>query len=180
MLHVKDLLEVGPGAAEPFRKVWRGVAGTVAVVATEHEGERRAMLATAVTSLSMDPPSLLVCVNRSAAAHQALIGRGAFTLGILGADEVGLGAHLAATRGEARFTRGEWSAISAPDPVLDGLPALEGGQALLVCRLDRHMDYGSHCILIGRVDRASRAENCDPLLYCDGMFGGFAAAPKPG
>lgn len=159
--------------AAGFRKIWRGFGSTIALVATEHHGHRHAMLATAVTSVSMDPPSLLVCVNRVASAHASLSQRGAFSLGLLPAEAHELGRHLAGASGAERFSRGAWVALAASGEATDGLPYLEEAQATLFCAIDATLDYGTHTIFVARVERVTEAGPSDPLLYCEGQYGRF-------
>ncbi|MEW5422185.1 flavin reductase family protein [Amorphus sp. 3PC139-8] len=159
--------------AESFRRIWRGFGSTVALIATELDGRRHAMLATAVNSVSMNPPSLLVCINRSASAYQAMVERGAFSLGILPADAHGLGAHMARASGAERFSKGDWRHYHAEGSILDGLPWLAEAQATLFCRTDCSFDYGTHTIHIGIVQAVTEARHSDPLLYCEGRYGHF-------
>ena len=165
-----------PGDAETFRQLWRGFSSTVALVATEHGARRHAMLATAVSSVSMEPPSLLVCVNRTASAHDDLRERGAFSLGIMASENRHLAAAIAGAPSAARFAHGSWQRLRAPDQPIDGLPWLADAQATLFCAIDTSVDYGTHAILIVRVAGAIGAGDADPLLYCDGTYGRFSAA----
>ncbi|MFT3688352.1 flavin reductase family protein [Paenirhodobacter sp.] len=160
-----------PLRSELFRLAWRGFGASVALLATEEGGARHAMLATAVTSVSMEPPLLLVCVTRSAGAHDAFLRRGAFTLGILGAKS----AHIARTSDHARFAQGDWRTLVAADGALHGLPWLAEAQATLVCRLEERHVHGTHSIFVARVEDATPADLSDPLLYCEGRFGRFEA-----
>lgn len=164
------------GDAETFRQLWRGIGATVALVATEHEAARHAMLATAVTSVSMDPPSLLVCVNRTASSHAALRARGAFSLGIMAAAHRDLAAAIAQAPSAARFDHGTWRALRADSEAIEGLPWLEEADATLFCAIDVCHDYGTHAVLIARIAGAVGACPGDPLLYRDGGYGRFAAA----
>ncbi|MFH6787069.1 MULTISPECIES: flavin reductase family protein [Methylobacterium] len=163
-----------PGDAETFRQVWRGFGSTVAVIATEHGAVRHAMLATAVSSVSMDPPSLLVCVNRTASAHAALHGRGAFSLGLMAAPHRDLAAAIAESPSAMRFAHGTWRRLQDADAAIAGLPWLEEAQATLFCATDACHDYGTHSVLIARIAGAIGARTTDPLLYCDGGYGRFA------
>ncbi|QRE77106.1 flavin reductase family protein [Methylobacterium aquaticum] len=163
-----------PGDAETFREVWRGVGSTVALVATEHGAARHAMLATAVSSVSMDPPSLLVCVNRTASAHGALRARGAFSLGIMGSPQRDLAAAIAQAPSATRFDHGTWRPLRTGGEAIEGLPWLEEAQATLFCAIDVSHDYGTHSVLIARIAGAIGARGIDPLLYCDGGYGRFA------
>ncbi|MCR8550539.1 flavin reductase family protein [Salipiger sp. P9] len=162
------------GTADLFRQLWRGVGATVALIATEHEGARHAMLATAVTSVSMAPPSLLVCVNRDASAFAALEARGAFSLGILPAAQHGTGAAIARAPGAERFDHGTWQTLDAPERRSHGLPWLAETEATLFCTVDTHFDHGTHCLFIATIETAIGAAPQDPLLYQSGRFGRFA------
>ncbi|MEQ3625842.1 MAG: flavin reductase family protein [Celeribacter sp.] len=167
-------LECGPADAEIFRTLWRGFGSSVALVATEYQGQRHAMLATAATSVSMEPPSLLICVNRSASAFAALDARGAFSLGILPSAHQGIGAHIAKSASAQRFERGEWREYaSVPGDTTGGLPWLAEAQATLFCETEQTCDYGTHRILVAQVTGAAGCLGDDPLLYCNGRFGRF-------
>lgn len=165
-----------PGDAETFRRVWRGFGSTVALVATAQGGARHAMLATAVSSVSMDPPSLLVCINRTASAHEALRARGAFSLGIMGSPHRDLAAAIAQAPSAMRFDHGTWRTLRTGGDMIAGLPWLEEAQATLFCAIDACHDYGTHAVLIARIAGAVGASPTDPLLYCDGGYGRFAIA----
>lgn len=167
--------ELRPGDAETFRQVWRGFGSTVAVIATEHGAARHAMLATAVSSVSMDPPSLLVCINRTASAHEALRRRGAFSLGLMAAPHRDLASAIAEAPSARRFDHGTWQRLGAAEDAIAGLPWLEEAQATLFCAIDASHDYGTHSVLIARIAGAIGERGSDPLLYCDGGYGRFAA-----
>lgn len=161
--------------AERFRTAWRGMGSTVAVVAAEKDGRRQAMLATSVASVSLDPPSLLVCVNRNASMYATLAARGAFSLSLLAARQEPLAHHLAKHSGEARFIEGDWQVHRSGDPCIDGLPWLCGALASVFCRIEDSLDYGTHRIHVGRVLAVSGDGTCDPLLHGGGRFGQFRA-----
>ena len=69
--------------AAGFKEAMRQVAATVSIISTRSEGSRYGMTATAVTSVSCDPPSLLVCINRSASIHKPLEERKLFWVNLL-------------------------------------------------------------------------------------------------
>src|SRR5579863_2701650 len=126
------------------------------------------MTATAVSALSMQPPSMLVCVNRSAAFHSALRQADEFAINVLSR------AHIAISRlcsgdakGDSRFGVGDWD-TRAPAPVL------ADAQAAIICRKETELDYGTHTVFMGRI--LSIATNCeiDPLIYVDGQYTGRA------
>lgn len=166
--------EVVVADAAVFRNLWRSFGSAVALVSTEHGGDRHSMLATATTSVSMDPPSLLVCVNRSASSHAALKERGAFSLGIMPSASHDIGAAIATAASAERFNHGHWNQLSQTGDVTEGLPWLSETQATLFCSIGASMDYGTHTIFVANVLHATGSSSDDPLLYCDGRFGRFS------
>jgi flavin reductase len=154
-----------PLVSQPFRDAMRRFATTVSIITCAHAGSRYGMSATAVTSLSADPPSLLVCVNKSAATHRVLSRGGRFCVNVLRSVHAGLSrAFSGKLKGEDRFALGKWGQTE------DGLPFLDDAQANLFCEIVRVVDYETHTIFIARVYSAKTRENVDPLLYQDGKY----------
>jgi len=114
-----------------MKEAMRRLAGSVCVVSTGNGVSKHAMSATAVTSLSMDPPSLLVCVNRAVPFHEAMSGGEQFCINILNAEQTDLSAACGGKlQGDERFSVGQWGASA------DGVPYLEDGLASLLCDTD--------------------------------------------
>ena len=154
-----------PLGGGPFRAAMRRFATTVSVVTCAHGGSRFGMSATAITSLSLDPPSLLVCVNKSAATHRVLSRGGRFCVNVLRSVHVGLSqAFSGRLKGEDRFRLGNWGQTE------EGLPFLADAQANLFCEIVRIVDYETHTIFIASVYFARVQEGVDPLLYQDGKY----------
>lgn len=148
-----------------MKQAMRRLAGSVCVVSTRSGDTRNAMSATAVTSLSMDPPSLLVCVNKAAPFHEAIADGGDFYVNVLKADQTELSAACGGKlQGEEKFTVGAWGANE------DGVPFLEDALASLLCKSDGRFEYGTHTIFVGRVEDIRVAETIEPLLYVDGSY----------
>src|SRR5215467_9408111 len=152
-----------PLGSEAFCEAMRRFASTVSIISCASEGRRYGMSATAITSLSFDPPSLLVCVNKSTATHRALSRGGRFCVNVLRSFHSELSrAFSGKLKGEDRFRLGNWR------ETLDGLPFLSDAQANLFCEIARIMDYATHTIFIGRVYSVRTQADVDPLLYRDG------------
>ncbi len=151
--------------AELLRLGLRRLAKAVVVITTHHGEDRYAMTATAVSELSMDPPSLLVCVNRSASIFPALREGADFCVNILHssqrdvADRCGGGA-----KGEARFGDGGWVRAG------EGGWLLAGAQAGFACRNECSTFYGTHGIFVGRVTGVRIDGEVSPLIYMDRQF----------
>jgi len=143
----------------------RGVAASVAVISTLGPDGPQAMVATSVTALSFDPPSLLVCINRSASLYPTLAGGAGFYVNILRGDHVALAMRCAGgAKGTDRFSSGAWRSDG------DGVPYLSDAQAAARCSLAKHIDFGTHGVFIGVVSFAQSAETPDPLVYLDGRY----------
>jgi len=153
--------------AGQMKAAMRRLAKSVVIVTTRYRGQRMAMAATAVDSLSLEPPSLLVCVNRTASIFPALSGSAAFCINILARGHEPL-AQLCGgqAKGEARFEKGEWAEGD------DGVPCLEDAQASIFCRTDGEFFYGTHGIFIGRVGSIRVHGPVEPLIYADARYVG--------
>jgi flavin reductase (DIM6/NTAB) family NADH-FMN oxidoreductase RutF len=143
----------------------RRFAKSVMVISCVSNGTRYAMSATAVSELSLDPPTMLICVNQSANMHGPLAEGADFTINMLHAGQEHIARNCAgALRGEERFDEGDWQASDF------GPPVLNDAQAYFVCRQEQRIDYGTHSIFIGQVVAAHAAQVIDPLVYVDGGY----------
>lgn len=161
-----------PALKEGFRSAMRGLAKGVVVISTRGDGSRHAMAATAVTSLSFDPPSMLICVNRTASIYPSLAAGSGFYVNILSRADESLAALCSGElKGENRFQSHKWEIDS------DELPYVPSAQAFIACANDCAYEYGSHGIFIGRVLRVGGSGECDPLIYVDGRYTGLQLLP---
>ena len=157
-----------PDKVADFRNAMRRLATTVNIVTSSLDGEWYGMTATAVTSVSMDPCALLVCINGASAFHDVIGHAGRFCVNLLDASQSDLSrAFSGKLRGIARFDVGSWAA----DP--GGLPFLVDGQASLFCDVDATLPYRTHTIFVGRVEGVRCSPRISPLIYQDG---GYAVA----
>jgi flavin reductase (DIM6/NTAB) family NADH-FMN oxidoreductase RutF len=159
--------------SKDYRNAMKQQAGAVAVIATGVNGERTGMTATAVCSLSDDPPMLLVCVNKSASAHVLIKNTGTFSVNFLSMQQEDVAACFAGMTGlkaEARFAYGAWTTLETGAPVLgDTLASFD-------CELINEHQYSTHSIFIGAVKSVRSAPEADSLLYFRGKFTGVAEA----
>jgi len=152
-----------------FRGAMRCLATTVSVVTSTDDGQWHGMTATSVTSVSMAPPALLVCINSATAFHPVIDYSGRFCVNLLQTQHQKLSnAFAGKVTGQARFDFGNWRASSS------GLPYLLDAQANLFCEVDRRVVYGTHTLFIGRITDVKVASNIAPLLYQDGGYGAVA------
>jgi flavin reductase (DIM6/NTAB) family NADH-FMN oxidoreductase RutF len=152
-----------PVTQAEFRRALRHFAAGVAVVTTRDDGGRPcALTASAFTSVSADPPLVLVCVDRAATAHAAVEHHGWFAVNVLAHGQESLSRQFAASGGD------KFSGVPCREG-LAGLPLLEGALTTLECRLVERHAGGDHTIFVGRVEGAT-TQGGVPLVYFQGEY----------
>ena len=149
-----------------FRAAMRTVTGTVMLVTTcDSVGGWRGMAATAFSSVSMEPPSCLVCINRGSSVYPALIETGRFCINVVHQDQHDLMPSFTkpGLRAE-RFRTGEWTSGEY------GLPYLADAQSNVFCMLTDSVSVGTHDVLIGAAIAVLTRSGHDPLLYGNGSY----------
>lgn len=144
----------------------RRLAAAVTIVTTGTVPQRFGLTATAVTSVSADPPTLLTCINRDADSFHPIIRHGRFAVNLLRPDHQELAGRfggLFAESGEPRFELGRWTQGS------HDVPILEDALASFECELETVHDGASHGILIGRVLKVITQRGA-PLLWYEGAL----------
>ena len=155
-----------PVLAESFRQAMRRVASTVNVITICVGGEPMGITATAMSTLSLDPPSLLICINRTASLHGSMEDVSHFRVNVLHRDQEEVARIFADRKHQAlRFADG-WT-VDCERP-----PRLVDAQASLLCRRIDHHRFGTHSIFIGQVEEVTLREEVDPLVYVNGKYGG--------
>jgi flavin reductase (DIM6/NTAB) family NADH-FMN oxidoreductase RutF len=150
-----------------LRKVL-GRFSTGVTVVTADAGVPCGMTANAFTSVSLDPPSILVCVNRNAAIYHAVRKAGCFAVSVLSGGQEDMARYFAdrsRPRGAAEFEAIGWS----PAP-LTGTPVLDGSLAWLDCALTTSHDGGDHEIFLGTVLAVGSGTGQDALVFFGGNF----------
>ncbi len=155
-------------STDEFRRVM-GLFATGVTVVTTADGESvRAMTANSVASVSLDPLSLLVCVNRETVMHGVLTDAGSFCVNIL-SDQQQVLARACANRDAPEATlagvahyRGE-----------TGSPVLAESLGFIECRVAERFDFGTHTIVVGEVVALGSHEG-RPLLFFGGRYAGLA------
>lgn len=155
--------ELAPLTSDAFREVIGHFASGVTVITTTLDGRPYGTTASAVTSLSLEPPMLVVCLNRASATGQAILRSGRFAVNILGEGDDDL-ARRFATKGDDKF------AGVAVEQRADGPPLLVDALAQLICRVTQQVEAATHVVLIAEVDEAT-ARPGRPLAYYRGKFG---------
>lgn len=159
---------------ERFKLGMRRLAGAVCVITTAGAGgERNGLTATAVTSVTASPPTLLCCINKSASAFDTIRETSRFVVNVVAAADRAIAARFAGGEsGEPRFAGGRWSRLET------GAPVLETALAAFDCRVSEIAEIGSHGIVFGEVSAVQlAADDAAALLYRQGCFGSFTALP---
>jgi flavin reductase len=169
-----SMLQAGADEAAPrdIRRVMRHVGSTVTIITTHGGGQPYGMVATAMMSLSLEPPALAIGINHSASIHRPLLERRAFCVNILSHYDEDISRRFTKLSGATRFFAGDWRADET-GPFQD-IPYLATAQAALFCTLETSMDSGTHCLIVGSIQRAIDNAVDDPLLYCHGAYGQFS------
>jgi flavin reductase (DIM6/NTAB) family NADH-FMN oxidoreductase RutF len=150
---------------EQFRSAMRRVAATVNVISINVHGRPLGITATAVSSLSMEPPSLLACINRAATVHASMTDLSNFRVNILHRDQEPIARMFADRAYEAeRFAAGWELDDHLPPRLIDA-------QASVLCRRIDHHQFGTHSIFIGVIEDVQVREDAAPLLYWNGRYG---------
>ncbi len=146
-----------------FRTTLRHWASGVTVVTTERDGVPYGMTVSAFSSVSAEPPLILVCTNGASTTGQHIGDTGLFAVNVLAADQAELSGHFASGDTTTRFDDIGWR-IGA-----HGAPLLDGVVAHLECRVHNAHPEGSHILYIGEV-LATHVAGGAPLLYHDGAY----------
>jgi flavin reductase (DIM6/NTAB) family NADH-FMN oxidoreductase RutF len=154
--------------AVAFKKGMRHLAASVTLITTCEGKLRGGLTATAVCSVSADPPQILVCVNKTASAHDTIGTAGFFCVNILAPEHRKIAERFAGmdgVEGDARFgDMGEWSTLTTGAPVLKGCPVS------FDCKLVTEVSAGTHTIYIGQIVDIALDAVALPLVYADGNF----------
>ena len=154
-------------SAADFRGAMRHVVGAVSVITVGRGDDVTGMTVTSMSSLSVEPPSLIVSVNRSASSWPLLKQYGVFGVNILAADQRDVAERFAGKgglEGAARFAGAEWTARAA------GAPLLVGALAAIDCEVEEIIERHSHGIVIGRVREVRLAPAGAALAYWHGDY----------
>ena len=150
-----------------FRGAMRALASGVSVITVGRGKDISGMTVTSVSSLSVEPPTLIVSVNRQSSSWPLLQRFGTFGVNILTADQLDVAERFAGKdglKGAARFAGAQWVTRAT------GVPLLVGGLAAIDCEVEEVIERHSHAIVIGRVRDVITAVPRTALTYWDGQY----------
>ena len=171
----------GPAGSPADVKALRKALGTFATgvtVVTVGGPTPHGMTANSFASVSLDPPLVLVCVDRAAVMHNVLLPTEHFGVSVLGGDQEKVARHFATKwrgLGAPEFETVDW----LPGPVTR-VPLISGAIAYFECELWRGYDGGDHTIFLGRVLSLRRQDGDGALLFFGGQFRRLEPLPMTG
>ena len=147
-----------------FRLAMRRYIYSVSIMSNKDNADNpNAITVSSVTSISMDPPSLLICINKSSRIHNSIELESKFCINLLNNKQEDL-SNICSDEDmyDQRFKDENWN--------LDGIPFLKNAQANIFCKVDKLTSYHTHTIVIGLVEDANYADEISTLTYFDGKY----------
>ena len=154
-------------SSDHFRTAMRQLPGGVSVVTAGRGDDISRMTVTSVSSFSVDPPTLIVSINRSASSWPLMKRHGFFGVNILTSDQLDIAERFAGKgglKGAARFAGARWITRKS------GVPLLAGALAAIDCEVEESIERQSHAIVIGRVLHAEVSVRRASLAYWQGEY----------
>jgi 3-hydroxy-9,10-secoandrosta-1,3,5(10)-triene-9,17-dione monooxygenase reductase component len=157
---------MGISAANLRRAMGCFATGVTVVTTRQKDGSPCGLTASAVTSVSLDPPLILVCVDKKAESYPHFAPAGVFAVNVLDEDQQAISSRFATSGGD-KFTglAYRWGET--------GAPILDQRLAYLECRIVHAYEGGDHVVYVGEVERAEAGAG-RPLLYYRGSYGALA------
>lgn len=153
-----------------FRDAMASFANGVTAITSDRNGVAAGMIATSVCSVSIDPASVLVCVNKTASIHGVIFEKQAFNVNLLSTDHIEVAERFASSKSAERFDWTLWKRDTR------GIPELSDAVVILRCDLIASHDAYTHSIFIGQIGdacvNAPSARQC--LLWHRHRFAGSA------
>ena len=147
-----------------FLLAMRGITSTVTVISAKDGENKQAMTATSVASLSLDPPTMLICINHEASIHDVIKKGLGFCINILSVGQEDLADICSIKEKEAeRFLEGNWSES-------DGIPYNKDSQSNMFCNCIKAIEHTTHTIYLGEIIEVFNQSSFKPLLYKDGNY----------
>ena len=147
-----------------FRLAMRRYIYSVSIMSNKDDnGNSNAITVSSVTSISMDPPSLLICINKSSRIHDTLQIGSKFCINLLKKDQEELSNICSDEESyEERFNNENWDT--------EEIPFLSNAQANIFCKVDKLTSYHTHTIVVGLVENANHTNEISTLTYVDGKY----------
>jgi flavin reductase (DIM6/NTAB) family NADH-FMN oxidoreductase RutF len=150
-----------------FRNAMRNVVGNCSLITTGAGAQANGLIVTSAVSLSIEPPQLLVCINRQSSSWALLQETGHFGWSSLGAAHQPVAERFSGVtgiKGAAKFEGAEW------ETAVTGARMLVGAPTAFDCTVEEMIDRATHSILIGRVQAIRSTADAGALVYWNGAY----------
>jgi flavin reductase (DIM6/NTAB) family NADH-FMN oxidoreductase RutF len=164
---VRDIAIARDVSSTEFRGAMRQLTGGVSVITAGRGKDVSGMTVTSVSSLSVEPATLIVSINREASSWPLLKRHGAFGVNILASDQIEIAERFTGKgglKGAERFTGAGWTTR------ITGVPLLVGALAAIDCEVEEIIERHSHAIVIGRVLDLQLSSRTAALAYWNGQY----------
>lgn len=160
--HPDEVDAATAAGSEAVRAMHRSMVTGVTVVSTDSDGEPRGLAVNAFSSVSLEPPLILICVQKNSSTYAHLIASRYFGVSVLAADQMNV-AGVFATKSDHKFDKVAWHRGDL------GVPLLDGATSTMEVELQDTLHASTHTIFIGKI-RAVSGTNAPPLVYSNGRF----------
>ena len=156
-----------------FMRAMRSFPAAVNVITTGSLSVRGGLTATAVFSLTADPPQMAIAVNRSASAFPIIVAEKNFCINTLSAAQHHVASRFSGGRkGAERFEDSEWYRLSS------GALALRGAAIVIDCRVVNKIEFTTHALFVGDVVDVTLGDSTNPLMFVDGAWANLAPSSE--
>ena len=149
---------------QAFRDGMSRLGAAVNLITTDGPAGRHGITVSAVCSVTDTPPTLLVCINRNAFAHDAFVANGNLCVNVLTDGHQDLSRSFARWTGEDRFSGAHWSRLAT------GAPVLEGAAVAFDCRIVDSQPKGTHSVLFCEVQATRLSDQPGGLIWFNRAF----------
>ena len=130
---------------------------------TQSNGRKNAITVSSVTSISINPPSIIVCINKKSSIHESLILDSKFCINLVNEEQQDIAEVCSdPNRINERFKNIEW--------IGDKPPIMKNALVNIICKVDKIVEYKTHSIVIGLVQKIKNSEHKNPLMYQEGVY----------
>jgi flavin reductase (DIM6/NTAB) family NADH-FMN oxidoreductase RutF len=154
-------------SSDHFRSAMRHLAGGVSVITAGRGKDITGMTVTSVSSLSVDPPTLIVSINRESSSWPLLKRHGFFGVNLLAADQLDVAERFTGKgglKGADRFAGAQWTTL------VSGVPLLVGALSAIDCEAEDIIERHSHAVVVGRVLDIQTSPRTAALAYWQGRY----------
>ena len=159
--------------ASSVKRALRNLAGGVSVITAGYGDDRTGATVTSATGLSMDPPTMIVNINKGSSSWPVINRHGHFCVNILSDEQQRIADRFAGVggiKGAARYEGADWTTLAS------GAPVLSHALAAIDCEVEEIIERHSHAIILGRV-LAVLTGSGESLIYRNGGYGRFERQP---